>query len=446
MRRTTPQLMKSGNLWDKGHKVFNALPEDYRPRWIKGEKKMAIFKHGPIIEYSHCQHMSDLENYQGSEMTGFFIDEGCQFEWEMISYLFSRMRSDSKYPSRMVISCNPLPDHKIAEMIDWYLDEEGYPDKEKEGKYRYFLIVDDDFVWSSDPQELIDKYRTDRYTPKPLSFSFVSSTIYDNKICMEQNPGYVSFLEGLNRVEKARLLFGNWKIRPDGANYFDRKWLNKLDYMPRLVTRARAWDKASTEPNDNNRQPDFSACVGMGKTENGDIVIFGNYCDENYDEETETHGRFRKRPGEREEIILLQAIHDGDNTTIIMPEDPSSSGKSEFISSSKKLIEEGFIVRKDPACPTSRKLKRFEPFSAACQNRLVFIVESSFDIKTLNYFYKELEAFDGERSSRTRKDDMADATATAFNYISQKKNIPIVCRRQQTHNTMSKNLIDSMSL
>ena len=75
LRRTTPQLMKSGNLWDKGHKVYGALPKKYRPRWVKGDKKMAIFPNGPLIEYSHCQHITDLENYQGAEMTGFFIDE-----------------------------------------------------------------------------------------------------------------------------------------------------------------------------------------------------------------------------------------------------------------------------------------------------------------------------------------------------------------------------------
>ena len=43
------------------------------------------------------------------------------------------------------------------------------------------------------------------------------------------------------------------------------------------------------------------------------------------------------------------------------------------------------------------KLKRFEPFAVAAQNGLVKIVESDFpNQETLNAFYKELEAFDGE--------------------------------------------------
>ena len=405
LRRKTPQLMKSGNLWDKGHLIFGALPKEYQPRWLKGDEKVAIFPNGIKISYSHMLLEKDKENFQGAEMTGFFIDEALQFTWSQITYLFSRMRSNSKYPSRMILSGNPSPDHEIALMIDWYLDEEGYPDPEKEGVTRYFLVIDDECVWANTEKELIERFRTEDYTPKPLSFSALFSTVYDNPICIKQNPGYLSFLEGLPKIEKARLLHGNWYMRPEGSNYFQREWLNKLDYFPRLVTRCRSLDKAASEVSDINRFPDFTASIGMGKTEEGDVVIFGNYCDSNYDKDTECYGHFRKRPGEREKIILAQAIHDGKNTVIVQPEDPGSGGKSEFLQSSKDLIGQGFVVRKDPACTTAGKLKRFEPFSAACQNGMVSIVESSFDIKTLNYIYKELEAFDGERSTRVRKDD-----------------------------------------
>jgi len=238
----------------------------------------------------------------------------------------------------------------------------------------------------------------------------------------------------------------NWNLRPEGSNYFQRDWLNKLDTFPRLVSRVRAWDKAASEENDSDRKfPDFSACCGMGKTANGDIVIFGNHCSSNYDKGTETFGRFRRRPGEREKIILDQAIHDGDNCQIILPQDPGSGGKSEFLQSAKDLMAEGFIVRKDMSSPTTGKLKKFEPFSAACQNQMVSIVESSFDRKTLDAFYSELEGFDGERSTRQKKDDFADCTATAFNYISQKKTTRIVCRNQTNSNTLSSTLLSTMT-
>lgn len=96
----------------------------------------------------------------------------------------SRMRSKSKYSSRMVISCNPDADHEIAGFINWWLDEDGYPDPDKCGVVRYFIRVDGDFIWADDPQELIDKYWVgpeqdpDRIrVPKPVSATFIGSTI-----------------------------------------------------------------------------------------------------------------------------------------------------------------------------------------------------------------------------------------------------------------------------
>ena len=67
------------------------------------------------------------------------------------------------------------------------------------------------------------------------------------------------------------------------------------------------------------------------------------------------------------------------------------------------------------------KLKKFEPFSSACENGQVFIVESTFEKDALLQLYKELEEFDGERSSSSKKDDLADAAASIYNYIVKAK-------------------------
>ena len=64
------------------------------------------------------------------------------------------------------------------------------------------------------------------------------------------------------------------------------------------------------------------------------------------------------------------------------------------------------------------------PVSAAIENGFVYIVESTFNKVTLEAFYKELEAFDGERSTRTRKDDMVDVVATAYNFLTKETVIP----------------------
>ncbi len=107
----------------------------------------------------------------------------------------------------MVISTNPDPDHKIAEMISWWLDEDGFPIEERCGVVRWFILMGGQYFWGATPEELKETYGDN---VKPISFSFIGSTIRDNPRMMEQNPDYVSWLEGLNPIDRARLLDGKF--------------------------------------------------------------------------------------------------------------------------------------------------------------------------------------------------------------------------------------------
>jgi len=273
---------------------------------------------------------------------------------------------------------------------------------------------------------LIKKYSTGKKKVKPVSFSFLSSTIYDNKICMEQNPEYVDWLEGLNPIEQARLLHGNWKVRPVGANYFKREDLQKAEKIPLEATCCRSWDKSSAVQTDVEKFPDFTACIKMYKTPTGEFYISGEphpNCHDDY--EKEIYLKFRAKPGRRDNIIKKQAEFDGCDCFVVLPQDPGAAGATEYQESAKKLAQYGFIVKKDPIASNKSKLQKFSPVAAAIENGLVYIVESTFPNKqTLEAFYKELEAFDGERSTRQRKDDWVDTVATAYNFLSKSIVIP----------------------
>lgn len=434
-----------GNMWDKGKQIYGSLPKKIRPRFKGGTQ--VIFPHGPEIKYTHMQHVSDKENIQGAELTFMGVDEACQFEWEQIEYMISRMRSPSKYNSRLILSCNPDPDHRLAELIDWYLDEEGYPDPEREGKIRYFLQLDDTFHWADTEEELheqfdvYDEIAGDIVPCEPMSFTFISSTIYDNPVAMKANPRYLASLKALNKIDKARLLHGNWKLRPEGANYFSRDWVKKVDRVPFGASCCRAWDKAASEPTDVEPRPDFTASIKMYKDGAGDFYIVGDFCDDNMDKLSKTYGHFRKRPGARDLVIESQTLHDGRGCTVVMPQDPGAAGKTEYAASAKKLSHIA-IVKKDPMPPTTAKLTRFSPFAAAAENGFVNIVEGSFRNKaTLEAFYQELEKFDGERSTRQRKDDWPDTVASAFNFLSQQRVVRIVKRNQNQVDTLVANHI-----
>lgn len=415
-RRTTPQLKGQGGLFDTAFSMYNKLPEQIRPRF-RHQAMEAIFPNGAKVKWNHMESVKSKYDHQGLQYTFIGFDEGTQFEWEQIEYLISRMRSESTYPSRMVISCNPDPDHYLRTMIDWYIDEDGYPIQERDGAIRWFLQISGTYVWGNSKEELITKYQTVDFTPKPISFSFISALIYDNPLMIENNPSYLAFLEGLNEIDKARLLKGNWDARAQGSNYFERGWLKKADKRPMESRKARAWDKASTEPSGAYVSPDYSACAGIERTKDGEFFIYGDYHPRVKDEDTNTHGRFRKRSGERNMLMLDQAKLDGTDTTIVIPQDAGGDGVTVFQDLARFFLDEGFKIQKDTMPNTTGKLTKFEPFSTACSNGLVHIVESSFDPVTLEAIYKELESFDGTRSTATRKDDWADAFACAFNFL-----------------------------
>lgn len=179
-RRTTPQIIGQGGIWDTAKGIYKQLPQADRPR-IREKALEIIFPDyvnsapdGMKIKFSHMQNESDVENIQGLQYTFIGVDEACQFTWYQLSYMMSRLRSESKHFSRMVMSCNPDSEHKLKELIAWHLDEEGYPIPERDGVVRYFIRRDGDFVWGDTKEELEAIYGENC---RPLSFTFISATI-----------------------------------------------------------------------------------------------------------------------------------------------------------------------------------------------------------------------------------------------------------------------------
>lgn len=442
-RRTTPQIKGQGGLFDTARSIYTNLPPSARPK-IKDSTMDMRWPSGATQKYTHMEYVKDKFNHQGLQYTLVGFDEGTQFEWEQIEYLMSRLRSASSHKSRMVISCNPDPDHKLRELIDWHLDEDGYPIPERDGVVRYFYRYDGDFIFGETQKELADKFDIAEkdWDAKLLSFSFISANIYDNPPMLKNNPEYLAFLEGLGPVDKAQLLHGNWNVKAEGANYFKRENLVRVDRLPDSITWARGWDKASQAPTTQEKHPDYTACTKMGKSSDGLYYIVGDFIDDNSDDLTDTYGRFRKRVGERDRVIIKQAEHDGEDCTVVLPIDPGAAGKVEYQESAKRILSEGFRCQPDPAPSNKNKLARFAPFADAVEAGLVRIVESTFPNKqSLNKWYDELEKFDGERSTRIKKDDWVDSTATVFNFLTMARSIKIVRRNQKRQDTFAKDVV-----
>ena len=172
----------------------------------------------------------------------------------------------------------------------------------------------------------------------------------------------------------------------------------------------------------------------------------GDYISRNRDDVLGVYGKIRKSAGVRDKIIEDQALHDGEDCFVVLPVDPAASGLAEYESSAKKLIEAGLMPKRDPVPINKSKLVRFTPFQVACESGLVSICESSFSDKTtLEAFYKEMESFDGERSTRQRKDDWPDACATAFNFLNMTRVKKMPRRNQKGCPSLSSNLLEDLN-
>lgn len=426
-RKNTTQLKGQGGLWDVASELYGKFGAN-----CVDSKLLATFPSGAKCKFSHLDLEKDKESHQGLQYSAIFFDELTHFSETQFTYLCSRLRSKAKTSSFVMASMNPEADTWVLKYVKPFLDEDGFFNEEMAGKLLYFVTINNSPVFAETREELEEKYPEkvyikNRTTGKmvyipPKSFTFLGSTIFDNQMLIDDNPNYLAELQSLPEIERMRLLEGNWYAREQGSNYFQRDWLNKVDKVPTGVE-VRAWDKAASEPSQKEYFPDFTASIKMIKTLDGNFCIVGDFCPSNG--EKEYLGRFRKRAGKRDEIILEQAQWDGRKCKVVLPIDVGSAGKTEYQHSARQLISKGIIVKSDPMPTNKSKIIKFSPFSSAAQVGLISIVESTFpDEKTLNEFYTELEAFTGLRSTRQRKDDWADATATAFNYLNECEDIP----------------------
>lgn len=408
-RRTTPQLKGPGGILDNAMDLYQK--KDPKVRW-KDKDGYFQFTSGARIYLRHFETLSSKDNFQGSEVNLFLVDEGQQYEEAMVTYLMSRMRNPKcpEVPPHMKITCNPDYDSFLRKWLEWYLDPEtGIPLPERDGVIRWFVVQDGKMRWASSRLEAIEKYGKPDLDPnhnrqvKPLSFKFVSANVYDNPVLMHFNPEYVSWLEGLGRVEKERLLHGSWLAREESSGYWKKEWVEEVALAPLgTLQRVRAWDISGTLPSDTNPNPDWTAGVLISKDKHSLYYI-------------EDVVRDRRRHGGVEELILETAARDGTDTTILIPCDPGAAGKAYAAQLVRVLAEAGYTARIKTT--NKSKVTRFAPFAALCEAGGVRMVRGPWN----EDYTAELERFDGTRNI---KDDQVDASADAFMHLASNIHIP----------------------
>ncbi|HEX4609851.1 MAG TPA: phage terminase large subunit, partial [Urbifossiella sp.] len=382
-RRQSTDITKEGALWDESQPLYKALGGTAR----EGKLDWS-FPAGSAVSFSHLEHENDKYNWQGAQIPLIEWDELTHFTKTQFWYMFSRNRSTCGIRPYVRASCNPDPDSFVAGLVEWYIDPEtGYAIPERSGVVRYFVRQGEDIIWADRPGELLDRYAD--LTPHDIkSFTFVASSVYDNKILLDKDPGYLGNLKAQDTVNKERLLHGNWKIRPSAGLYFNRRNFQIVDASPAEARRVRSWDLAATEEQGGN-DPDWTVGLKLAKDIHNGLYV-------------EHVERFRGSPEKVETAITNTAAADGRGVRIRLPQDPGQAGKSQ----AKYLINRLAGYNVEAQRETGDKVTRASPVSAQAGAGNIRVVRGAWN----EAFFNELENFP---STKTH-DDQVDALSGAF--------------------------------
>lgn len=445
IRKNSTDMVGGGGAFDEAVKMFT----QFDPRVEFTKKPMSIkFPHssghkrltGADFTFIGLDGQAGKNALQGKQISAAMVDEATHLTLDEIEWIIQGLRTLAKEPDgtpmkpSIWLTCNPDPDSYILEWIkDYYLypegtiidgvDVSGRPNPERNGDYRYFLKQGNDYVWAATYEELFDTYNhlygfdpvTGKSLCQPMKFQFIGATVYDNPPLLKSDPAYLQKLLNLSRVEKERMLYGSWFAREEAGGHFKRAWVEPLLLeMPpedQIVQRVRTFDLASSVPTESNPFPDWTAGTLWAKTKDGRYII-------------EHVERFQKRAGDVEQAVLDMVKKDMEfykkNYKAYLPEDPGSAGKIAKQYWAKIFAEQGIPIYFIKVSSANGKMKNFEPFSAASQNGLVSVLKGDWN----SMLFNELESFDGKRSSSAKKDDMCDSTASGFNVLATKRELP----------------------
>lgn len=181
-RRTFSQLEGAGGAIMRSKELFSDFPG---ARW-NGSKHTWTFEslNNGVIQFSHINNEDNVYDYQSQQFDYIAFDESTQFTRFMYRYLTSRNRSTIKgtHPLFMMATNPGGTGHQ------WFKRE--------------FIDIGE-YEKPHEVEVRPGHFETHMFIPAKLS---------DNIILEDRDEGYRSTLEGLDEVERKRLLGGDWDI------------------------------------------------------------------------------------------------------------------------------------------------------------------------------------------------------------------------------------------
>lgn len=382
-RRTTTEITREGGLWHEAgniYPLFDAAPNS--------QEHSYRFPSGAKVAFAGMQYEQDKYTWKSAQITLLCFDQLEMFTPGQFFYMFSRNRSTSGIRPYIRASANPEPGW-LADFLDWWIDEEGWAIPERSGHIRWMVRENDVTYWGDTKEQL----QAEHPHSTPKSVTFILSTLYDNQIGMEKDPGYIANIQAQDNIERMRLFGdrdghrgGNWKIKPAAGKVFNKSWFEIVDAVPMGGQIVRAWDLAATAKKTAN-----STASNKGKILNGIIYIL-----DATNEKTD--------PAVTDAAMLNTASQDGKEVAIRFEQEGGASGKRDAHHIVTMLA--GYDAR--GVLPQGDKILRAKPLAAQALAGNVKLLRGAWNDRWLN----SMHAQDG--SPDTEDDDM-DAASLMYN-------------------------------
>ena len=173
---------------------------------------------GAFIEFGHCLHPGDEDNYLSKEYNTIIIDQSEQFTDKMIRKISARCRtSNPDIPPQVYMSFNPGgPGHLWVK--NNFVDRCPTVNRGEKVYNEKF-----DIWWQ--PKKAGAPYK-DRFG---LTWQFHPAIVFDNPKLIDNDPSYVLRLLSLPEDEREAYLWGNFEMF--GGQYF-KEWSREVHIIP----------------------------------------------------------------------------------------------------------------------------------------------------------------------------------------------------------------------
>lgn len=396
-RRSYPQIFNEGALWDNASELYpicGARPRLSQSQWV--------FPSGATVSMRHLSGDDTLEGWGGSQIPLIEFDELCEFTERQFWFMLSRNRSTCGVRPYLRGTCNPDPDSFVAKLIAWWIGDDGYAIPERSGVVRWFIREGGMLLWADSEAEC-KRLSQDPSTAMPKSFTFILSRLKDNQELLRRDPGYQANLLALLPIDRARLYGdgergGNWKVKAEGGQIFDRAWFDLVPAAPSGGIICRFWDFAATKAKMSKPQkkggPDYTSGVRMRKAKGRWFIehaVQGQWGP------VEIDTRFKNMA--KQDAAWSRQTNAA--YCVRWETEPASAGIRESVRMVRMLA--GLDAKGIPA--QGDKVQRWKPLAAQAQAGNVAIVEGAWN----EWFLTELH-----NQPFMSHDDVPDSAAGAF--------------------------------